>query len=162
MFGLVLAFVHWGYVYHFYCIIIEHIPKCLVWWDSVSYVSYYPTLGHTPILEFIGYFADSLTTRSTSWSLWVVTLGHTPPILEFIRSLAYFPTAWSISWSLRVVILGHTPLALDLGHTPSLWVYHVSCWFHGCWTHLSIFASYHLGHPPTVILSRASPFCHLV
>ena len=49
-----------------------------------------------------------------------------------------------------------------LGHTPSLWVYRVSCCFHGCWTHLSIFASYHLGHPPTVILSRASPYYHLV
>ena len=51
-----LAFVHWGYVYIFYCIIIEHIPECFVWWDSMSYVSYYPTLGHTPILEFIRSF----------------------------------------------------------------------------------------------------------
>ena len=147
MFGLVLAFVHWGYVYLLHCIIIEHIPECLVWWDSVSYVSYYPTLGHTPILEFIGYFADSLTTQSISWFLWVVTLGHTPIlefigsfadslttqsiswslwvitlghtlILQFIRSFVYFLTARSISWSLWVVILGHTPLELDLGHFP--------------------------------------------
>ena len=193
MFGLVLMFVHWGYVYLLHYIIIEHIPECLVWWHSVSYVSYYLTLGHTPILEFIRSFADSLTTRSTSGSSWVIILGHTPhpwvhqifcgfshyliyflifasrhtgaypPILEFIWSLAYFPTAWSISWSLRVVTPGHTPFsAFLLGHTPSLWVYRVSCWFHDCRTHLSIFTSYHLGHPPTVILSRASPFCHLV
>ena len=161
VFELVLAFVHWGYVYHFHCIIIEHIPECLVWWDFVSYVSYYPTLGHTPILELIGSSADFLPTRSTSWSSWVITLGHTP-ILGFIRSFADFLTTQSISWSLRVIILGHTPFsAFLLGHTPSLWVYRVSCCFHGCWTHLSIFASYHLGHPPTISLSRASPFIQL-
>ena len=52
--------------------------------------------------------------------------------------------------------------AFLLGYTPSLWVYRVSCWFHGCRTHLPIFMSHHLGRPPTVILFRASPFCHLV
>ena len=41
----------------FHCIIVEHIPECLIWWDSVSYVSYYLTLGYTPILEFIICFA---------------------------------------------------------------------------------------------------------
>ena len=42
----------------FQCIIIGHIPECLVWWHSMSYVGYYLTLGHTPIFEFIGCFAD--------------------------------------------------------------------------------------------------------
>ena len=114
------------HVYLFHCIIIEHIPECFVWWHSVSYVGYYFTLGHTPILEFIRPFEDFL-----------------------------------FAWSLRVIILGHTPFsAFLLGHTPSLWDYRVSCWFHGCQTPFSIFMSYHLGHPPIVILFRASPYCH--
>ena len=86
---------------------------------------------------------------------WVITLGHTP-ILEFIRSFVYFLTARSISWSLWVIILGHTPfIAFPTGSYtplfgfamvihPSLWVCHVSCWFHDCQTHLSIFISHHL------------------
>ena len=151
VFGLVLAFVHWGYVYHFHCIIIEHIPECLVWWDFVSYVSYYPTLGHTPILEFIGSSADFLPTRSTSWSSWVITLGHTL-ILQFIRSFVYFLTARSISWSLWVVILGHTPLALDLGHSLSLGL---PCLMLISWL-LDSFADLYELSP------RASPYCHLV
>ena len=127
MFGLVLAFVHWGSIHVFHCIVIEHILECLVWWHSMSYVGYYFTLGHTPILE------------ST-------------------RSFAYFLTTQSISWSLRVVTLGHTLFsAFLLGHTPSLWVYRVSCWFHGYQTHLLIFMSYYLGHPPIVISFGASP-----
>ena len=117
MFGLVLAFVHWGYVYHFHCIIIEHIPECLVWWDSVSYVSYYPTLGHIPILEFIGSFADSLTARSISWSLWVITLGHTP--YPWVYQVFCVLSHYSIFWSLWVIIPGHTPFsAFLLGHSP--------------------------------------------
>ena len=169
----------------FHCIIIEHIPECLVWWHSVPYLGYYFTLGHNPILRFIRCFADF------SHCLFYFTLGHTP-ILGFIRPFAYFFTAWSISWflwvlhwgippyfssldvlyifltahsiswSLRVVTLGHTPFsAFLLGHTLSLWVYRVSCWFHGYRTHLLIFMSYYLRHPPTISLFRASPYCHL-
>ena len=112
----------------FHCIIVEHILECLVWWHSLSYVGYYLTLGHTPILEFIRSFTDFLTTWSISLSLRVIILGHTPfsaltlghtPILKFIRSFADFLTTQSISWSLRVVILGHTPFSvLLLGHPP--------------------------------------------
>ena len=97
--------------------------------------------------------------------LMLVTILHwgIPPILEFIRSFAYFLTTWSISWSLRVVTLVRTPFSdFLLGHTPSLWVYHVSCWFHGYQTHLLIFMSYYLGHPPTISLFRASPYCHFI
>ena len=103
----------------FHYIVIEHILECLVWWHFVSYVGYYLRLGHTPILEFIRSFVDFLTTRSFSWSLQVVILGHTLSstlllghtlILEFIKSFANFLITWSISWSLQVVILGHTPI----------------------------------------------------
>ena len=64
----------------FYCIIIEHILKCLIWWHSVSYVGHYITLGHTPIFEFIKSFAYFLITRSIYWSLWVVILRHMPSL----------------------------------------------------------------------------------
>ena len=83
----------------FHCIIIEYILECLVWWHSVSYVGYYLTLGHTPILEFIRSFANFLITRSIFLSLRVVILGHTPfsalllahtPILEFIKCFTDF------------------------------------------------------------------------
>ena len=98
--------------------------------------------GIPPSLSLLDSFAVFLTTRSISWSLWVVTLGHTP-ILEFIRPFEDFLTTQSISWSLRVVILGHSPFStFPLGHTPPIWVCHVSCWFQGCQTHLSIFTSY--------------------
>ena len=162
MFGLVLAFVHWGYVYLFHCIIIEHIPEYLVRWHSVSHVDYYLTLGHTPILEFIGSSADFLTAHSIAWPLWVVTLGHTP-ILESTRSFVIF-SHHLIHFLIFVSrYTGAYPFgAFLLGHTPSLWVYRVSCWFHGCWTHLLIFTSYHLGHSPTVSLFRASPYHQFV
>ena len=112
----------------FHCIVVEHILECLIWWHFVSYVGYYLTLGHTSILEFIKSFVDFLTTRSISWSLWVVLLGHTSfsaillghtPIFEFIGFFADFLTTRYISWFLRVVILEHTPFsALLLGYTP--------------------------------------------
>ena len=168
MFGLVLMFVHWGSVCVFlHYIIIEHIPECLVWWDSVSYVSYYPTLGHTPILEFIGYFADSLTTRSTSWSLWVVTLGHTPHpwvhqvfcvlshcsiyFLIFVsrHTRAYPFSAWP----------GAYPLSLGLSCLVLIsWLSDAFC------RSLRVIPlpSVCLGHPPIVTLFRASPYCHLI
>ena len=84
------------------CFFIEHIPECLVWWHSMSYLGYYFTLGHTPILEFIDVLQTFLTTQSISWYLRVIILGH-PPFSAFL-----------------------------LEHTPSLWVHRVSCWFHGC------------------------------
>ena len=140
----------------------EHIPEYLVRWHSVSHVDYYLTLGHTPILEFIGSSADFLTAHSIAWPLWVVTLGHTP-ILESTRSFVIF-SHHLIHFLIFVSrYTGAYPFgAFLLGHTPSLWVYRVSCWFHGCRTHLPIFMSHHLGRPPTVILFRASPYCHLI
>ena len=96
----------------FHCIIIERILECLVWWHSVSYVGYYITLGHTLILEFIRSFADFLITRSKSWSLWVVILGHTPfstlllgytPIFGFTASRADFMVVRPICRSLQVI-----------------------------------------------------------
>ena len=127
----------------------------------ISWSLWVVTLGHTPILEFIGSFADSLTTRSTSWSLWVVTLGHTPH--PWVHQVFCVLSHCSIYF--LIFVSRHTrayPFSAWLGAFPSLWVCHVSCWFHDCQTHLSIFMSYHLGRPPTVILFRASPFCHLV
>ena len=68
-----------------------------------------------------------------------------PPSLSSSDVLQIFLTTQSISWSLRVIILGHTLLALFYWVIhPSLWVCHVSCWFHNRQTHLSIFASCHL------------------
>ena len=96
----------------FHCIIVEHILECLVWWHSMSYVGYYLTLGHTPILEFIRSFADFLITWSISWSLWVVILGHTPfsalllghtPLFGFTTSHANFMVVRPICRSLQVI-----------------------------------------------------------
>ena len=157
MFGLVLAFVHWGYVYLFSLHHRWAYPRvsCIVtfcvWRWILSYTGAYP---HPWVHQIFCGFSH----HSIYFLIFVgPTLGHTP-ILEFIRSLAYFLIAWSISWSLRVVTPGHTPFsAFLLGHTPSLWVYRVSCWFHGCRTHLLIFMSYHLGRRPIVILFKTSP-----
>ena len=152
MFGLVLAFVHWGYVYLFHCIIIEHIPECLVWWDSVSYVSYYTTLGHTPILEFIGSFADSLTTRSTSWSSWVVTLGHTPH--PWVNQVLCVLSHCSIYF--LIFVSRHTrayPFSVWLGAFPSLWG--LPCLVLISWLSDPFADLYELS-------PRASPYCHLV
>ena len=96
----------------FHCIIIEHILECLIWWHSVSYVSYYLTLVHTPIIEFIRSFAYFLTTRSISWSLLVVILGHTSfnalllghtTLFGFITSHVDFMVIKPICQSLRVI-----------------------------------------------------------
>ena len=177
MFGLVLAFVHWGYVYLVHCIIVEHIPECLVWWGFVSYVSYYPTLGHIPILEFIRSFADSLTARSISWSLWVITLGHTPYpwVYQVFCVLSHCSIYFLIFVShhtgtypiLGLFLLGNTPFSLGL---PCLVLI---SWLTDAFVDLwgipplsfSFGASPHchlrLGHPPTVISFGASPHCHL-
>ena len=132
----------------FHCIIIEHIPECLVWWDSVSYVSNYPTLGHTPILEFIGSFADSLTTRSTSWSLWAVTLGHTPH--PWVHQV--FCVLSHCSIYLLTFVSCHTRAY------PHPWVH----WRFADFSHYSIcfliFASHHTGAYP---LSRFSTGAYL-
>ena len=119
MFGLVLAFVHWGYVYHFHCIIIEHIPRvscsvtfCVPCW-LLSYTGAYPR----PWVHRFS-FGDFLAAHSISWPLWVVILGHTP-ILEFIDVLQTSLITQSISWSLRVIIPRHTSFsAFLLGHIP--------------------------------------------
>ena len=89
----------------------EHIPEYLVRWHSVSHVDYYLTLGHTPILEFVGSFAVFLTTRSISWSLRVVILGHTllaldlghSPLFGFAMSRANFMIVRRICRSLWVI-----------------------------------------------------------
>ena len=147
----------------------------------MSYVGYYLTLGHTPVLEFIDFsFVDFLTTHSTSWPLWVVILGHTP-ILEFIDVLQIFS-----HYSIHFLIFAshHTGayplLALFYWGIPPLFGFTVSHFdFMVVRPILSIFTSYHLGHslyrhfrlghpstvisfraPPTVISHGASPHCH--
>ena len=124
----------------FHCIIIEHIPECLVWWHSVPYLGYYFTLGHNPILRFIRCFANF---SHCSFYFFTFVSCHTgayprpwvhrfsfadflaahfiswplwvvilghTPILQFIDVLQTFLITRSISWSLRVIILGHPPL----------------------------------------------------
>ena len=99
------------------------ISQSVLFGEILSYVSYYPTLGHYPILEFIRSFAYFLTAWSISWSLWVVILGHTP--------LAFFywgiPPSWCLSGLLRIVSL------LDL--------------------FLDLYGSSHWGIPPSLSLS---------
>ena len=115
----------------FHCIIVEYILECLVWWHSVSYVGYYLTLGHTPILEFIRSFANFLITRSiffylyesSYWGIPPLALFYwrIPPSLSLSNVLQIFLTTQSISWYLRVIILEHTLFStLLLGHMPSL------------------------------------------
>ena len=118
--------------------------------------------GLLPSLSSSDPFEDFLFAWSIYWSLWVVILGHTP-ILEFIDVLQIF-SHYSIYFLVFVSRhIGAYPLsAFLLGHTPSLWVYRVSCWFHGCQTHLSIFTGDNLGHPPIFISFRAFPYCHFV
>ena len=130
----------------FHCIIVEHILECFVWWHSVSYVSYYFTLGHTPILEFIRSFADFLTARSISWSLQVVILRHT---------------------SFSTLLLGHTPLfGFITSHVDFMVVRPIfnpyelspkaSPYLQFIWD--IPFPSTCLGHHPTISLFMALPF----
>ena len=162
MFGLVLAFVHWGYVYHFHCVIIEHIPEHLVRWHFVSHVDYYLTLGHTPVLGFVVSLLQTFSLLILSLDLSELSYWGIPPSLS---SLTFCRLSHCLIYFL-IFVSRYTEAypfsAFLLGHTPSLWVSRVSCWFHGCQTHLSIFMSYRLGHPLTIILFRTSPYCHLI
>ena len=153
MFGLVLAFVHWGYVYIFHCIIIEHIPECLVWWDFVSYVSYYPTLGHTPslsssdilqILSLLDLLLDLY--GSSHWGIpphpWVYqifgVLSHC--LIYFL----IFASRHTGAYPFSAPLLGAYPLSLGF-----------PCLVLISWLSDSFVDLYELS-------LRASPYCHLV
>ena len=80
--------------FFFHCIIIEHTLECLVWWHSMSYVGYYLTLGHNPILRFIRMFADF-----SHYSIYFL-------IFASHHTGAYPPLA--------IFLSGHAPLSLGL------------------------------------------------
>ena len=56
----------------------------------LTYHAFDAILGHTPIPRFVRSFADALTTRSTSWSSWVIIPGHSPFIAFPTGSYTHF------------------------------------------------------------------------
>ena len=148
MLGLVLTFVHWGYVF-FHCINIEHIPECLVWWHSVPYLGYYFTLGYNPILRFIRCFADF-----SHYSFYFL-------IFVGLHTGAY-PHLWV--YQAFCVLFSLLILFLDLCGSshwgiPHPWVYQAFCVLFHCSFYFLIFVGLHTGAYPHPWVYQA--FCVL-
>ena len=148
----------------FHCIIIEHIPECLVWWHSVPYLGYYFTLWHNPILKFIRCFVD-FSHYSVHFLVFAsrhigatphshLRLGHPPTVISFGASphchlrLGHPPTVISFMASPTVVyVWGIPPLSFTFGASPHS---------HFFWGIPPL--SFRLGHPPIFILFRVFPY----
>ena len=199
MLGLVLAFVHWGYVCVFFIASSLSISQSVLFGDilcltlvTILHWGITPSSGSSDVLQTF------LTAHSISWPLWVVILGHTP-VLEFIDSLLQISSLlilsldlcelsyWGIPPSLSSLmfcrLFSLLDLFLDLCES-SYWgipLFRVFLLWHFPLFEfatsradfmvvrpiLSIFTSYHLGHPPychclghppIFVLFRASPY----
>ena len=187
MFGLVLAFVHWGSI----CVFSLHhhwaYPRvsCLMTFCVLSWLLFYTGAYPHPWVHRI--FLQILSLLDLLLDLHGSSHWGIPPILEFIRSFVYFLTARSISRSLWVIIPGHTPFSTfptgsytslfgfamsradfmidrricrSLGHPPIVifvWGIPPLSFTFGASPHCHL----RLGHPPTVISFGASPHCYL-
>ena len=120
MFGLVLAFVHWGYVYLLHCIIIEHIPECFVWWHSVSYVFHTGAYPHPWVHQiFCGLSHCSIYFLIFVGHHWGIPPSLSPPdLLRFFSLLDLFLNLCESShWGIPPLALfywGIPPLSLGL------------------------------------------------
>ena len=170
MLGLVLTFVHWGYVF-FHCINIEHIPECLVWWHSVPYLGYYFTLGYNPILRFIRCFADF----SHCSFYFLIFVGLHTGAYPHLWVYQAFCMLFHCSIYFLIFASRHTgAYPLSLGLPCLVLISWLSDPFFDLYELLPRTSPYHqlvwgipplsflLGHPPTVISFGASPHLYLV
>ena len=163
MLGLVLAFVHWGYVCVFFIASSLSISQSVLFGDilclmlvTILHWGIPLSLSSSDLLRTFSLFDLFIDLCGSShWGI-PPSLGLSGLLRTFSLLDLFFDLCESSHWGIPSLVLFYWVIH------PSLWVCHVSCWFHDWQTHLLIFASYHLGHPPTVSLFRASPYCHLV